>query len=229
VIVTIDGPAGSGKSTTARAVAQRLGLRYLDSGAFYRALTLAALRAGLAPEAWDQLGDERLNAFDVRGVPAASGYRMTVAGDDVSADIRAPEVNAHVSRMARLPAVRAWLHERLRSVAGGTDLVADGRDMGTVVFPEADVKVFLTADLETRARRRLGEHGGDPAQMDALREETERLARRDRIDTERAVAPLRPAADAIHIDTSGLSFDEQVDRIVRIVNARRAPTPPPTP
>ena len=221
MIITIDGPAGSGKSTTARAVAKRLGLHYLDSGAFYRALTLAALRAGLDPGSWDQLSAHQLDGFDVRGVPAADGYRMTVAGDDVSAAIRSPDVTAHVSRMARIPTVRAWLHDRLRTAAGATDVVADGRDMGTVVFPEARVKIFLTADLETRARRRLNEQGGDGASPDAFRQETERLARRDRIDSERTVAPLRPAADAVHIDTSRLSFEEQVDRIVAIINAHR--------
>jgi cytidylate kinase len=220
MIVTIDGPAGSGKSTTARAVARRLGLRYLDSGAFYRALTLAALRAGLDPATWESLSGDQLDRFDVHGVPADDGYCMTIAGDDVSADIRSPDVNANVSRMARVPAVRAWLHDRLRSAAGATDVVADGRDMGTVVFPEADVKVFLTADLETRARRRLREQGDDGVSPDAVRAETERLATRDRIDTERDVAPLRPAPDAVHIDTSGLSFENQVDRIVAIVTGK---------
>ena len=221
MIVTIDGPAGSGKSTTARAVAKRLGLRYLDSGAFYRALTLAALRAGIEAGAWHLLSGEQLDRFDVRGVPTADGYRMTVVGNDVTDAIRSPDVNHNVSRMARVPTVRAWLLDRLRNAAGDTDLVADGRDMGTVVFPEADVKVFLTADLETRARRRLGQQGANDASPAAVRAETERLAQRDRIDSERAVAPLRPAPDAIHIDTSSLSFEEQVDRIVAIVDARR--------
>jgi cytidylate kinase len=221
MIVTIDGPAGSGKSTTARAVARRLGFRHLDSGAFYRALTLAALRAGVPPDTWDSLTRGQLAAFAVAGEPAQDGYRLRIGGDDVMAAIRSPEVNVHVSRMARVPAVRAWLHERLRAAGRGTDLVADGRDMGTVVFPEAEVKVFLTADLATRAQRRILERGEVQPDEATLRQETRLLAERDRVDTERAVAPLRPAPDADHLDTSGLSFAEQVQRVVDLVEQRR--------
>jgi cytidylate kinase len=227
VIVAIDGPAGSGKSSTARAVAQRLGFRHLDSGAFYRALTLAALRAGLPAESWNDLTAGDLDALAVRGVPADTGFRLEIGGRDVSDAIRSPEVNAHVSLMARVPAVREWLLGRLREAGRGVDLVADGRDMGTVVFPAAEVKVFLVADRLTRARRRLlerGATGDDPA---AIRAEAERLAERDRIDSGRSVAPLRRAPDAIEIDTTELPFDAQVERICALVAARRgAPAGP---
>src|SRR5690606_9809465 len=151
----IDGPAGSGKSSTARAIAQRLGFRHLDSGAFYRALTLAALRAGIPVERWEQLEADDLDRLDVRGVAGAGGFRMLIRGVDAGDAIRAPEVNAHVSTMARVPAVRAWLLGRLRAAAVGVDLVSDGRDVGTVVFPGADLKIFLVADPRERARRRL--------------------------------------------------------------------------
>lgn len=220
MIVTIDGPAGSGKSTTARDVARRLGFRHLDSGAFYRALTLAACRAGIDPTRWDGLTRAELDSLAVSASAADGGYRMLISGDDVSAAIRSPEVNALVSRMARVPAVRSWLLGRLRAAADTGDLVADGRDMGTVVFPRAEVKVYLTADLPARARRRLLQQARSEPDDSAIEAEIRRLAERDRLDSERAVAPLRPAADAIAVDTTHLSFDEQVDRIVEIVRGR---------
>ncbi|MCI0436482.1 MAG: (d)CMP kinase [Gemmatimonadetes bacterium] len=221
MIVTIDGPAGSGKSSSARAVADELGFRYLESGAFYRGLTLAALRAGISPEHWDGLDANALDALAVHAVPGERGFRILAGAEDISSELRSPAVNARVSAMARVPAVRAWLLDSLRSAARGADLVAEGRDMGTVVFPDADVKIFLTANLETRARRRLGESGdADPA-LDALAAEEARLAERDRVDRERSVAPLRAADDAIHVDTTGLSFEAQVARIVALVRAAR--------
>jgi cytidylate kinase len=217
MIVTIDGPAGSGKSTTARAVARRLGFRHLDSGAFYRAITLAALRRGVPADEWPALDADRLDAFDIRARPADLGFDLFLGDECVNEAIRAAEVNANVSRMASMPAVREWLFGPLRAAAASASLVTDGRDMGTVVFPEADLKVFLTADLRTRARRRLAEFGtADPSPAE-LEAESERLADRDRRDSERAVAPLRPADDAIPVDTTGLTFDEQVERIVALV------------
>lgn len=222
MVVTIDGPAGSGKSTTAREVARRLGFRHLDSGAFYRALTLAALRAGIPVAQWDSLTLQQLSALGVTAVPSEEGHRLLVHGQDVSGAIRSPEVNAHVSAMARVPAVRQWLLDRLRAAAADGDLVADGRDMGTIVFPTAELKVFLTADLAARAERRLLQQGSTTptAEMEA---EVRRLAERDRIDSERSAAPLRRPPDATVIDTTSLSFDEQVDRIVGLVRGRQPP------
>ncbi len=220
MIIAIDGPAGSGKSTTARAVAQRLGFRHLDSGAFYRALTLAALRQGTPPDRWDELTPQQLEALEVTAEPADQGFRMRVGGEDVSEWIRSPEVNAHVSHMARVPAVREWLLGRLRAAARAVDLVADGRDIGTVVFPNADLKVFLTADPTVRARRRLAQHGTTEPDEETLAAEVARLRERDRMDSERETAPLRMAEDAVAVDTTALSFDEQVDYIVALARER---------
>ncbi len=222
MIVTIDGPAGSGKSSTARAVAERLGYRHLESGAFYRALTVAALRSGIEPAHWDALDDQALAALRVRVTPAERGFRIFAGDEEVTDALREPAVNTEVSRMARVPAVRAWLLDSLRDAAKGVNLVAEGRDMGTVVFPDAEVKCYLTASLTTRARRRLAEAGQADPSADELAAEEARLAARDRVDSQRAVAPLRPAADAIHIDTTTLDFDEQVARIEALVRAAAA-------
>jgi cytidylate kinase len=219
MIIAIDGPAGSGKSTTAREVARRLGFRHLDSGAFYRALTYAALRRGVPVETWDDLSPEELDAFEIRAEPADSGFRMLVDGTDVTDEIRSPEVNAHVSRMARVPAVRDWLLGRLREAARGVDLVADGRDIGTVVFPDAELKIYLFADPVVRARRRLAQYGVPDPDPVTLAAEVERLKERDRMDSEREVAPLRMAEDAVPVDTTSLTFDEQVERIVRLARS----------
>ncbi len=223
MIITIDGPAGSGKSTTARAVARRLGFRHLDSGAFYRAITLAALRQGIPADEWPALGPERLDAFSIEARPAELGFELFIGEECVADAIRAADVTANVSRMARIPAIRDWLFGRLRAAATRTSLVTDGRDMGTVVFPEADLKIYLTADLPTRARRRLAEHGASDPSPDALEAEERRLAERDRRDSEREVAPLRPADDAVLVDTSALTFDEQVDRIVTLIRRHASP------
>lgn len=222
MIIAIDGPAGSGKSSTARAVARALGIRHLDSGAFYRALTWAALAEGIPPERWQELSADALDALGVAAEPGDGGFRMLVRGNDVSEAIRSPEVNAHVSTMARVPAVREWLLEQLRAAAKEGDLVADGRDIGTVVFPDAELKVFLVADPEVRARRRLVQQGIADPSADEIAAEKARLVERDRIDSEREVAPLRKAEDAVELDTTALDFDEQVRRILALAeNARR--------
>jgi cytidylate kinase len=222
VIIAIDGPAGSGKSTTAHAVALRLGFRHLDSGAFYRALTLAALRSGWPSVSWPDLEASQLDALGIHAQPADTGFRLLAHNEDLTHDLRSPDVNAHVSLMARVPAVRAWLLDRLRETARATNLVADGRDMGTVVFPTAQLKIFLTAERSTRARRRLAEQGIEEPAPDEIEEESARLIGRDRIDSERAIAPLRPAADAIPLDTTRLSFAEQVELIVGLARERGA-------
>lgn len=220
IIIALDGPAGSGKSSTARAVARRLRYRHLDSGAFYRAITWAALRAGITPEGWSQLTPGELDRLDVHGVPNETGYTMRVAGTDVSAEIRSPEVNAHVSRMAAVPAVREWLMDALRESGARGGLVADGRDIGTVVFPDAELKAYLVADAEERARRRLREMGAAEPADDDVRAEAARLQGRDALDSGRETAPLRQAEDAVVIDTTWLTFDEQVERIVALARER---------
>lgn len=220
IVVAIDGPAGSGKSSTARAVAASLGYRHLDSGAFYRALTVAALQAGIPLERWSELTAAELRELGVEWVSSADGLTMLVNGQDASRAIRSPEVNAHVSRMAAVPAVREWLLAALRAVGEEGGLVADGRDIGTVVFPDAELKVFLVCDPAERARRRLREQGLGEPPGEELAAETARLAERDRQDSSRAVAPLLRAADAVQLDTTTLDFDTQVRAITRLAQDR---------
>ena len=219
-VVVIDGPAGSGKSTTAREVARRLGFRHLDSGALYRALTCALLESGRPPESWPALTESDLNAHPVRMVAAGSAFRMMLGARALTTELRSPEVDAHVSAVARLPAVRGWLLDRQRQAGKEGSLVGDGRDLGTVVFPDAEAKIFLVADVAERARRRLLEKGRDPHSGGALTAEAARLRARDRIDATRGIAPLKKAADAFEVDGTRLSFEEQVDAILGVVRAR---------
>jgi len=218
-VIAIDGPAGSGKSTTAKAVAQKLGLPHVESGALYRALTLAALDAGT------EFSGQRLVAL-ARALPVRldltdTGFRPEVAGADVSAPIRSERVTARVSELSAIAEVRAWVNEELRQAVGRhpKGAVLDGRDIGTVVFPDALLKVFLVARPEERARRRLLQDGR-PVDEAAIRAEVAELERRDRLDSTREVAPLRQAPDAVPLDTSDLSFEEQVQAIVE--RARKA-------
>lgn len=220
IIIAIDGPAGSGKSSTARAVAAELGYRHLDSGAFYRALTLALLRAGIPPERWDSLDAAELDALGVHGEPQGDRYVLRIGDEDVTHQIRSPEVNAHVSHVAAVPAVRRWLLQALRDAGRRGGLVADGRDIGTVVFPDAELKIFLVCAPEERARRRLREQGrADPTEPE-IRAEAARLLHRDQLDAGRAVAPLMRAADAVQLDTTALDFDAQVRVITRLAKTR---------
>ncbi len=220
IIIALDGPAGSGKSSTAKAVARSLGYRHLDSGAFYRAITLAALHAGIPAERWPGLTHGELDRLDVHGKPAGEAYALSVGGQDVTREIRSPDVNAHVSRMAAVGAVREWLMDALREAGARGGLVADGRDIGTVVFPDAELKVYLVADPLERARRRLREHGVPEPSDDEVRDEAARLQGRDEVDSTREVAPLLCAPDAVTLDTTGLAFDAQVLEIVRLARAR---------
>jgi CMP/dCMP kinase len=217
MIVTLDGPAGSGKSTTARAVADRLGFRHLDSGALYRALTFALLEEGIPEEEWPRLDLERLRALDVEIDPDEDDFVIRVRGRPVRAELRSPEVTSRVSRLASLPASRACLLELQHEAGEEGRLIADGRDMGTVVFPDADVKVYLVADLELRARRRLKEGGVEDPSEEELRTQSSEIAERDRRDSEREISPLRKPEDAHLIDTTRLSFQAQVEAIVELV------------
>ena len=224
MIIAIDGPAGSGKSTTAKAVAQRLGFQHLDSGAFYRAITYAALANGIPASEWSAFDEAKLERLHVRAELAPHGFEFFAHGRNISAEIRSAEVNAHVSQMAAIPAVRGWLLDQLRAAGREGNLVADGRDIGTVVFPDADVKVFLVAQSEARAKRRLAEMGNVAPSAADLRSEVERLGARDHFDTARAAAPLRQAADAVVIDTTDMSFEEQVQAIVDLATERMGKT-----
>jgi cytidylate kinase len=225
IIVAIDGPAASGKSTTARAVAAELGYRYLDSGAFYRALTLAALDAGIDPARWNALTPEELNDLGVDAVAAEGAYHLRIRGVDPGERIRSPEVTARVSTMAAVPAVRAWLLGALRRAGQDGGLVADGRDIGTVVFPHAELKVFLVCDPEERAARRLLQQGTPDPGPAEIRDEARRLVERDRQDETREVAPLLRAPDAVVLDTTSLEFGAQVRAITRWARDRMTPRP----
>jgi len=208
MIVAIDGPAGSGKSTVARALAQRLGFRYLDTGAMYRALTWLARRDGVALEEGAPLAElarEHPVSFGAEG-------RVEVDGEDVTTAIRASEIDRLVSVVARHPEVRAVMRERQRALAALGDSVIEGRDIGRVVVPAAEVKVFLVADEGERARRRLAER--EDVGSEALAEDLRRRDERDATNT-------LPAEDAVFVDTTDLTVDQVVDRITELVEAAR--------
>jgi cytidylate kinase len=224
-VIAIDGPAASGKSTTAAAVARQLGYLHVDSGALYRGLTRVALDAGTLDAPAVILRTAEARGLELRFL----GDRSEVLLDGESAEdrIRDPDVTAAVSQVAAIPAVRAWVNQRLRRLLElGRPLVLDGRDIGTAVFPEATVKVFLTATPTVRARRRLLQQGREP-EPEAVADEAQRIEARDRLDSERPVAPLRVARDAVLLDTTALSFGEQVERIVRLARERGLPAAKP--
>jgi len=199
VVIAVDGPAGAGKSSVARAVADRLGFTYLDSGAMYRCVALAALEQGREPsEVAPQL---RVEVGDV----------VTLDGRDVSQAIRTPEVSEAASQAAADPAVREAMVAEQRRLLSSGDWVAEGRDIGSVVAPQAEVKIFLTASPQERARRRAAELGGDPETV--LTEQTIR----DQRDETRRHSPLAPAPGAHQLDTTGMSLDEVVERVVQLV------------
>ena len=207
MIVAIDGPAGAGKSTVARALAERLGFRYLDTGAMYRALTWLAMQRGLDlsdAERLAQLAQEQPILF-------AEEDRVWIGGTDVTSSIRSDRVDRMVPVVARHPAVREVMRDRQRELGAEGDVVMEGRDIGTVVAPDADVKVYLVADRDVRARRRMAERPGIGA--DALATD---LRKRDAKDAER----MQPAADATEIDTTKLEVDDVVDRIEALVRER---------
>jgi len=227
-VIAIDGPAASGKSSTAGLVAERLGWAHLDSGALYRALTLATIdnlgeggrRKG---EEWpvQQILDvaERL---PVRLVLAVTSFRPEVAGADVEEAIRSERVTRYVSVVAAMPEVRTWVNAQQRGAVeggGGRGVVVDGRDIGTVVFPEAPLKVFLTASSDARARRRLFQRG-QAVDVELVRRESEALAARDAADSNRRFAPLKAAPDAVLLDTTALTLEQQVAQVVELARQR---------
>jgi cytidylate kinase len=222
-IVTLDGPAGSGKSTTAKEVARRLGLRHLDSGALYRALTFALLEAGVPEAEWERLGVEAFGALGVGLGATETGFEVRLRDRVLRSELRGPRVTERVALLARLPAARACLLHLQRGAGARGRLVADGRDMGTVVFPDADLKVYLVADLEERARRRLREAGTEMPSAAELAEQAGSIEDRDRIDSGRDISPLRMPEGAVEIDTTELTFDEQVATIVDLVRRLTLP------
>ncbi len=227
VIIAIDGPSGSGKSSTSRLVAERLGLRYVDTGAMYRAMTWWMLDNGVDPDDPDAIA-QRCDQPQIAINDDPREPRITVDGVDVSSEIRGTIVGGAVSRVSAVPAVRARLVGLQRAIvaaasAQGRGVVMEGRDIGTVVLPDADLKVFLTADAEARAERRAREQAGsavvDGAQVRATEEH---LRARDALDSTRAVSPLQAADDAVRIDGTYLTLDEVVDAVIGLLPGDQA-------
>lgn len=208
MIIVIDGPAGSGKSSTARAVADKMGLQYLDSGALYRALTLIYLESGCDEERFFELVNEKSISFRYE----AHLFRVYIDGEEVTRKLREMEVSENVSRVASMPESRRRVNELMRSVVSDNGYIAEGRDLGTAVFPDADLKFFMSADLETRTRRRFEELRLQGVETD-LEEVRENIRRRDRKDSQRRADPLKKPDDAIEIDTTNLGFEQQVQLI----------------
>ncbi len=211
IVIAIDGPAASGKSSTAHRVAQRLGLRHIDSGALYRAATVAVLRTGRDPTTWTPVHVLEA-AQPITLGEAAREIAPALDGELMDDEIRSADVTAHVSRVAQMQPVRDWVNALVRSAATSHDVVVDGRDMGTAVFPDADLKVYLAADPWERARRRLIQTIGRSPNDEEIAAETDRLVRRDAADATQSAA----AKDAVLIDTTYVTVDEQVERIVAL-------------
>jgi CMP/dCMP kinase len=211
IVIAIDGPAGAGKSTIARRLAARLGFTHIDSGAMYRAVALWALRQNLDPKDMHRMEQLALAA----GITLeADGSRVVLNEEDVTEAIRAPEVSRAASLVATIPGVRRALVEKQRAIGEQRSVVMEGRDIGSVVFPRADLKIFLDAATEERARRRAAEGDGDP---DAV---ARQIRERDERDRTRAEAPLTQAPDAVYVDSTGLAIEEVEEVILKLVRAR---------
>lgn len=216
IVVAIDGPAASGKSSTSRMVAARLGFCHVDSGSLYRAATAAALRRSAAADSWTE--DDVRRAVSEISLRVEGGVVVPLLCDvELGEELRGAEVTRHVSRVAQMPRIREWVNELVRSSAARHSVVVDGRDIGTVVFPNADLKVFLVADPWERARRRLLQRSASEPTDSEIAEETERLVLRDARDATQTVQ----AKDAVLIDTTHLTQEAQVERIVALVSVLR--------
>jgi cytidylate kinase len=213
-VIAIDGPAASGKSSTAQWVAERLAFRHVDSGSLYRGLTAAMLRTGAAPGEWTGAALVRQGPR-VSLQPETTSFTVLLDGSPAEEELRGSRVTEHVSLVARMPEVRAWVNERVREAAHAHDVVVDGRDMGTAVFPDASLKIFLIADPWERARRRLVQRLGRRPVDAEIAEETDQIVKRDSQDATQTVQ----AADAVLLDTTYLTQEEQVERIVALARA----------
>lgn len=216
IAIAIDGPAASGKSSTAKAVARALGYRHVDSGSLYRAVTAVRARRGGDPKSWTE--ESVLEAArEVTLAPVEHGFIPLIDGDPAESAMRGEAVTASVSLVAQMPLVREWVNNQVRRAAENHDVVVDGRDIGTVVFPRAQLKVFLVADADERARRRLRERLYQEPTADEIIAETAAIERRDMMDA----AQSGMASDAVRIDTTRLTQEEQVERIVEMARKGR--------
>jgi len=223
LVIAIDGPAGAGKSTVAQKVAARLGLAYVDSGATYRAMALKALQSGIAPD--DEAAVAKLVAqTDIRITMDGLQFRVFVDGEDATDKIRTPEVTLASAKVSRLPEVRAKLVAVQRLCAVGRGVVMEGRDIGTVVFPDASLKIFLRADPVERARRRL-KQDSKTGRSATLKQTADEIALRDQLDAERKISPLVAAPDAVMIDSTHLAADQVVEQIVELVRKKELAEP----
>ncbi|MHC6526870.1 (d)CMP kinase [Vibrio proteolyticus] len=219
-VITVDGPSGAGKGTLCMQLADKLGFHLLDSGAIYRVLVLAAIHHGVDTESEDALVPLATH-LDVQFIAEGDLVRVILEGEDVSRELRKEETGMAASKVAALPRVREALLRRQRAFADGKGLVADGRDMGTVVFPQAEVKIFLDASAEERAQRRLKQLQGKglDVRFDDLLSE---IQERDDRDRNRPVAPLRPAEDALLLDSTAMSIDEVVEKALNYIESKLA-------
>lgn len=217
--IAIDGPGGAGKSSLAKAVAKKLSILHVDTGAIYRTIGYAAFARGLNAKDESQIAPLLKTIRIDMAFDEAGGQKMLLDGKDVSREIRLPEISMYASNVSALPCVRAYLLEMQRGIARKRSVIMDGRDIGTVVLPDADLKIYLTASAEERARRRcleLSERGTPESYEAVLREINER----DEQDMHRAIAPLREAADAIRLDTSALNFDESEQALLKLIQEK---------
>ena len=216
--VAIDGPSGAGKSTIARSVARELGFVYVDTGAIYRTLGYAAFSRGMDPQDAEAV-TALLKTLSIRMDYDSDGLQRMYLGEDVTDKIRLPEISMYASRVSAIPAVRAFLLEMQQDMARHRSVIMDGRDIGTVVLPQADVKIFLTATAEDRALRRYQElqRRGTPEDFEQLLAE---IRQRDENDTRRAAAPLRPAEDAVMLDTTGNTFEQSSEIVLKLIKER---------
>ncbi len=218
--IAIDGPAGAGKSTIAKRAAKELKFVYIDTGAMYRAIGLAAIRAGVDPNGDIAAVEALLETVKIDIAHSEAGQQVFLNDEDVSTEIRLPEVSVAASDVSKIPAVRSKLLDLQRSIAEKTDVIMDGRDIGTVVLPNANLKIFLTASVEDRAMRRYMElcEKGIECNFDDVKKDMEY---RDKNDSEREIAPLKPAEDSVFVDTTGNTLEESVAAILQIMKERK--------